>query len=431
MNKPGNRGALARLFGSSIIDQALLSAANFAVGLMLIRYSSETQYGYYILAFNAMMLLTTLQGTFICTPLVIRLPTLDTAARQRWLGSLMRDQYRLGLAGGALATTLTLLAWSASLLDGDTTLVVLAAITLMLAALFREYFRGVLLMYRRPHGVLAADALYAAGLLGGSLLAVSRPAAASHMLFAAAACALASGFWLRAQLRDDIDPGAAPGRLREIARMGFWAASGGVIYWLFNQGYSFLTAATLDLTAVAALAATRLILMPINLISAGVQKQLMPLASEWLHHLGARQTLKRLLGFSLAMCAATLLYAVAAWLCKDWIFLSLMRKDFAQRDTLLLLWCALFLVMVIREPPMLLLVMRRRFQALSAATLASALLALGICYLAMLAWGPWGAIAGIMAGELAYCLAIAWMIRQELRQSPDDGAAARTARQPD
>ncbi len=56
MNKPGNRGALARLFGSSIIDQALLSAANFAVGLMLIRYSSETQYGYYILAFNAMML---------------------------------------------------------------------------------------------------------------------------------------------------------------------------------------------------------------------------------------------------------------------------------------------------------------------------------------------------------------------------------------
>lgn len=424
MSTPGNRGALTRLFGSSIIDQALLSAANFAVGLMLIRYSSETQYGYYILAFNAMMLLTTLQGTFICTPLVIRLPVLETAEKQQWLGSLLRDQYRLGLIGGVLAGALTLLAWWFKLLDADTMPVLLAAIALILAALYREYFRGVLLMYRRPHGVLAADALYAAGLLGSCLLAVTQPAAASYMLLAAAFCALISGLWLRAQLRDDIDPSAAPGRLREIAHIGFWAASGGVIYWLFNQGYSFLTAATLDLTAVAALAATRLILMPINLISAGMQKQLMPLASEWMHQLGARRTLKRLLLFSLGMFAATLLYAAVAWLCKDWIFLSLMRKDFAQRDTLLLLWCVLFLIMVVREPPMLLLVMRRRFQSLSVATLGGALLALGVCYLGMLAWGPWGAIVGIICGELAYSLAIAWMIRQELRSGPDQTTTA-------
>ena len=53
--------------------------------------------------------------------------------------------------------------------------------------------------------------------------------------------------------------------------------------------------------AVAALAASRLTLMPINLLLAGMQKQLTPLASVWMHGMGARRTLRRLMLFSLAL----------------------------------------------------------------------------------------------------------------------------------
>lgn len=109
MRRPASSASgLARLFGSSIADQAMLSAANFAVGLILIRYAAEAQYGYYILAFNTMMLLTTLQGTFIGTPMVIRLPGLDGPQRRQWMGSLLRDQKRLGLRGGLLALAVIL-----------------------------------------------------------------------------------------------------------------------------------------------------------------------------------------------------------------------------------------------------------------------------------------------------------------------------------
>jgi len=87
---------LVKLFGSSIIDQAMLSAANLVVGLILIRYTPEAQYGYYVLAFNAMMLATTLQGTFVGTPLVIHLPQLSNDERRSWIGSLLRDQIRWG-----------------------------------------------------------------------------------------------------------------------------------------------------------------------------------------------------------------------------------------------------------------------------------------------------------------------------------------------
>jgi len=417
---------LARLFGSSIADQAMLSAANFGVGLILIRYAAEAQYGYYILAFNTMMLLTTLQGTFIGTPMVIRLPGLDQAARRQWMGSLLRDQKWLGAAGGALALVVALAGWAMGLFDGESTLVVVAAIGLVLAALYREYLRGILLMYHRPQQVLGADAIYVAVLLAGCALAVRTPVAAAGALLAGTMAALACASVLRRVLANDIERGAAPGRLREIARMGFWAASGGVIYWLFNQGYNFLTAATLDLAAVAALAASRLTLMPINLLLAGMQKQLTPLASDWMHGMGARRTLRRLMLFSLALALFTLLYGAVIWLLRDWIFLDLMRKDFPQRDLLLVLWIGLFVLMVIREPIMMVPLLRQRFRALSAATLVCALIALAISYVGMLQLGPVGAVIGILAGEACYGLAVIVMAWREVRR--DDDYAIREAR---
>lgn len=417
---------LARLFGSSIADQAMLSAANFGVGLILIRYAAEAQYGYYILAFNTMMLLTTLQGTFIGTPMVIRLPGLDQAARRQWMGSLLRDQKWLGAAGGALALVVALAGWAVGLFDGESTLVVVAAIGLVLAALYREYLRGILLMYHRPQQVLGADAIYVAVLLAGCALAVRTPVAAAGALLAGTMAALACASVLRRVLANDIERGAAPGRLREIARMGFWAASGGVIYWLFNQGYNFLTAATLDLAAVAALAASRLTLMPINLLLAGMQKQLTPLASDWMHGMGARRTLRRLMLFSLALALFTLLYGAVIWLLRDWIFLDLMRKDFPQRDLLLVLWIGLFVLMVIREPIMMVPLLRQRFRALSAATLVCALIALAISYVGMLQLGPVGAVIGILTGEACYGLAVIVMAWREVRR--DDDYAIREAR---
>lgn len=417
---------LARLFGSSIADQAMLSAANFGVGLILIRYAAEAQYGYYILAFNTMMLLTTLQGTFIGTPMVIRLPGLDQAARRQWMGSLLRDQKWLGAAGGALALVVALAGWAMGLFDGESTLVVVAAIGLVLAALYREYLRGILLMYHRPQQVLGADAIYVAVLLAGCALAVRTPVAAAGALLAGTMAALACAGVLRRVLANDIERDAAPGRLREIARMGFWAASGGVIYWLFNQGYNFLTAATLDLAAVAALAASRLTLMPINLLLAGMQKQLTPLASDWMHGMGARRTLRRLMLFSLALALFTLLYGAVIWLLRDWIFLDLMRKDFPQRDLLLVLWIGLFVLMVIREPIMMVPLLRQRFRALSAATLVCALIALAISYVGMLQLGPVGAVIGILTGEACYGLAVIVMAWREVRR--DDDYAIREAR---
>lgn len=420
----GQRARLLRLFGSSVIDQAMLSGANFLVGLILIRYTSQAQYGYYVLAFNVALLVTTLQGSFIGTPLVIRLPSLSPAERRQWVGSLWRDQRRWAMVGTCAALLLTGMAWATEAIPTEAGPVTLAAIALLLATTYREYFRGILLMYQRPHAVLAADAVYAVGLIAGGLLAMLHPASAVIMLMMATASAVVCGLLLRRALGDGMADDAAPGRLRDIARVGMWAAAGAVIYWLFSQGYSFLAAATLDITAVAALAATRLLMMPINLLSAGIQKQLTPVASAWLHAHGGRHTLRRLASFSGAMGLACLVYAALIWWMRDWIFIDLLRKEIAQRDTLLLMWSGIFMLMVMRDPLILLAVLRQRFRALSAITSISAVLSLGISYLCMRQLGVTGALIGIMAGEAFNLVAMGGLAWHEARRSENDADLA-------
>jgi len=394
--------SLMRIFGSSVADQAMLSGANLLIGLILIRYTSETQYGYYVLAFNAMMLATTLQGTFINTPLVAMLPTMNDSTRGQWLGSLLHDQRRWAAGAAVVSIVVAGIALFTGALPAEAAPICGAAIVLILAALYREYYRGILIMLRRPHPVLAADAVYVVGLIAGGLLASQSPLAATVALLSAAVSAVVGGTLLRRVLGDAVDHSAAPGRLRDIARTGIWAAAGGVIYWLFNQGYSFLTVMTLDVNAVAAVAAARLLLMPVNLLVTGVQKQLMPMAAGWLHEHGARKTLMRLCAFSLALGLGAAIYVVIAWVLRHWIFIDLMHKDFAKRDELLLLWSCIFLIMALREPIMLVSVMRQHFRILAATAGVCSVIALAASYVCMQAWGAPGAPFGILIGEVAY-----------------------------
>ncbi|KAJ8134612.1 hypothetical protein OY671_012175, partial [Metschnikowia pulcherrima] len=152
------------------------------------------------------------------TPMVIRSPASDEAARRQWMGSLSRDQKWSGAAGGASASAVASAGWAMGLFDGESTSVVVAAIGSVSAASYREYSRGISLMYHRPQQVSGADAIYVAVSSAGCASAVKTPVAAagasSAGTMAASACAGVS----RRVSASDIERDAAPGRSREIAR---------------------------------------------------------------------------------------------------------------------------------------------------------------------------------------------------------------------
>jgi O-antigen/teichoic acid export membrane protein len=415
MSDRGRQLAFARMLGSAVTGQALLSAASFTVGLLLIRHASDIQYGYFILASSALLLIASLQTSFLNPPLVNRITPLERPARGDVVGGLYRDQNRVLLVGGAVALIVACGLWFAGIVDRSTGPLIIVTIVAALTTLHRNFFRMVLLAHRRPHDVLLTDACYVVLLLLGVYLAIRLPAPAAAAMAVMGVAAAVSGTLLARLLwrHESWNVRGAVGILREVAPLAAWSTAGAAIHWAFSQGYIYLAAGTLDLAAVAAIAATRLLLMPVNLLSSGIGTMLLPLTAGWLHHHSAAYALRRLGAFALGLVCAGLCYFAVLWLAREWIFTVLLQKQFVHRDALLVLWGVAFLPMVIRDQLLYLLVARQRFHQLTSLAFVGAALSLMAGYLGMAHFGVLGAPLGVLVGEL---INLAGIVVLSLRQ---------------
>jgi O-antigen/teichoic acid export membrane protein len=398
------RGALAMvpMFASAVVMQALLSASNLLVGVILIRNTPDLQYGSYVLMLNGILLLTVLQQSFIQPQFVVRVSRATASERADLVGGLYREQRRLWPSAAALIVFISLLLWFAGILQTPTFFIVLAAAAAVLTTLYREFFRMVLLGYRKPLQVLGADAVYVALLLGGAVLATMTAAPAAVAGLTLAFAALIGGvFCSRALWRfEPWNIRGAPGILLAITPLGAWATTGAAAHWLFSQGYNYLVAAVLNVPAVAALAATRLTIMPVTLVSSGIGTMMLPTTAAWLNTHSAPTVLRRLLLFALGLGVASLCYFAVIWFTRDWLFAHVLKKTFPQRDSLLLLWFAVSLMTLLRDQLLYLLSARQRFRSMTTLTLVSALCSIVLSYVCMRYFGVIGALLGILVGEL-------------------------------
>ena len=413
------RGARAvRTLGAGLIIQALLSGANFAVGLILIRRTSDLQYSLYILATNSLLLLTALQTSFIQPYIVRNLATLDVSGRHDLVGALIRTN-RLwvpGLCGIALVSTVVL--WAAQILTNDIALLVAACLIAGGVALSREFFRVTLFAYRRPSDVLRADLAFVAVLVGGAFAATLTQTPAMVAVIGIALAQLSGLVILQKSLwrYEPWNTGTTEHVMGKIAAAGAWAILGSGIHWLLIQGYSYLVAGVLSVKDIAAIAATRLTLMPVFVLSGGVSMLLFPITTRWVHESGSRVATRRLLGLVAGLGAAAVLYMLTMWVLRDWIFTVILKKSFPDRDTLLLLWSAVFLVTLCRDQLATLPAAHDRFRDMTLMTGFSAILWLLSSYAGMLRYGPPGAVLGILIGELVNIAGILFMIFRETRQ---------------
>jgi O-antigen/teichoic acid export membrane protein len=246
------------------------------------------------------------------------------------------------------------------------------------------------------------------------------PAAVATATMALAAFAAASLLSASLQRNEAWNEHGMPGILGQMAAGAGWATSGAGIHWAFSQGYSYVVAATLDVTAVAAIASTRLLLMPINLLSTGISSMMLPVTSGWLHVHGVRTVFGRLLALAFGIGVAASIYLGIMWLSRDWVFDVVLKKQFEHRDQLLLLWSAISLVMVLRDQLRYLPLARARFRRLTGLAALSAALSLAATYWGMLNYSVPGALFGVLAGELVSVAGIIvlslWEMDQPLEQ---------------
>jgi len=409
-----------RMFSGAIAIQAMLSASAFIVGLLLVRRTSDAQYGYYVLIITTVGLVTSFQSSFIGPPMIIRMARAERPERANLIGGLDRDQTRilpyLALAPLIMGVVLQI----QGSLDFPIAMTLVAGTAATITSLRRNFLRSVLFAFRRPNDVLGADTVYCALLIIGAYAATLTPLpAATAALTLAFACVLGSRF-LSKKLWDHEpwNPDAPLGMLREIAPLGAWSAFGSAVHWVFSQGYNYLVAGTLGVTAVAALAATRLLVMPVNLLSTGVANLLFPMTTGWMHKFSPPKVFIRLTLASIGLAGLAACYLLIMWLARGWIFDDILKKHLPDSDWLLELWCVISLVMLIRDQLLHYLVARARFRLTSTVTLVSAIISISCSLVAMHFIGVAGALIGLLVGELCNVLGIIVFSILDTRTAP-------------
>jgi O-antigen/teichoic acid export membrane protein len=405
------------MLSSSMLSQAALSACNFAVGLLLIRRTAHAQYGLYVLIVAGVQLLVQAQQAFIGPVLVRCIAGSELAQRRDFVGGAYREQRRR-LMQAALVTAIVLLGlWWFKIVATALVPLWIAAIAAAVCTLYREYFRMVLIAYRLPLQALKADIFYIAVLSIGAFVATLTSAPA---LVAAMALALAGavGGWLLSRMvwrHEGWAIKGSPKIVAELAPLGTWALIGAAIHWSFSQGFIYVVAGMLGVTAVATISATRLLLMPINLMSTGMGSMTFPTVSRWLQHHRVGDVFKRLSMLAGGIAGLALLYILVMWIFRDWIFTYVVKGQFAHRDTLILLWSGVFLLMAMRDQMMYLPAARGRFRVMAWLTLATAIFSLTMCYVGIRLFGVPGALLGVLAGEAVNILGFVGLSLREIR----------------
>lgn len=410
---------LLRLFGTAVIDQAMLSAANFGVGILLLRYAPEHEYGYYVLAFSALQLMSSAQGAWITGPLSVLASKRSDERRREMVGAIERSQSRFLQRCAALLPPLPMALAATGLVPLHDALIASATVIAGWLMLRRELMRSVLLIYSRPQDVFRLDQVYAGALIGlAALAAVLAPAAgACAVLGLGLAAALGALHGRRAFDRRIgwVEVPAAP-IWAELRPLGKWAASAAVIYWVYSQSYNYVVAARLDLDAVAYINAARLMMMPMVLLTMGVGQLLVPNASGWLHREGLPSLMRRLWQFFAGLLVLDGIYVGVIWLLHNWVAAVVMDTVIPQLDLLVVLWAVHLTLSMTRDVFLAGALALECHRPLAWFTALAALVSLSGAWMMVGRFGPPGAIMGTIAGEVVSLAGVGLVIAHRARR---------------
>jgi O-antigen/teichoic acid export membrane protein len=415
----GKLKSLLGYFGTGVFDQILLSAASFVAGFLMIRFTTDLDYGQFVLVQSALVLLISAQGAWLSGPVTALAPAKPIDEKRLLIGSIRESQARWLRRLTVLAVAAALAGYPLGFWSGRAALICAAAALAGLFALEREYLRTVLLIYARPHSMLKADAVYALVFLAGIAIAAFLPAAA---LFAVAA--LIVSYWAGGMTAHRMlarDPGWVHGTAapfwNEIRPLGSWATVGAVIYWLFAQSYNYILATRLDLSAVAAVNASRLVLQPVFVFTLGINVLLMPVAANWLADFTLTGMLRRLGLLTLAVTALDFVYFGVAWEVRGWLISDLLHKTIADRDRLLILWACVALIFLIREVLQAAVFALRQVRSMASLMAVSAIVALTLMWVGITWWGTAAVLIGQIAGECINLIGLTWLLASAVQRN--------------
>jgi O-antigen/teichoic acid export membrane protein len=399
--------------GLALLDQAVVSGASFASGLLIGRTASPAELGRYTVALTVVMLLVEVQNSLIGTPYTVARPRLAGARLAAYTGAATFLQLALAAAAAVIV------AGVAPLLAGDGALLGAMLAAALLPLLLREHMRRLSFAGFELRAALRLDVLVAGlqlTVLGG-LAAAGRLSATTAFLGMGAAAAVGAATWWAGQgsgMR--VSRSEAVEALPAMWQAGRWVLASGVAWGVGVYAYPWLLAAMRGSGAAGVWAAGMGLASLANPVLLGLGNYLAPQTAHAFVARGGhglRATVGRACG---VLTLLILPVPIAAFVAGERA-LTLVYGAAYEGSGLLVFLLALHLWMMALAFPM-----SRAFFALERADLELRANLVGLLVLAVGGvWlvqvhGPQGAALGLVVAGAAGNAARAWWLRALLRR---------------
>jgi O-antigen/teichoic acid export membrane protein len=389
-----------------VLDQALTSAENFAVGVILVRTCTKAEFGLYVLGYGILVLAWSLIAALVTAQMAAALSMGPLSAEDRRIkfGSLLHTLLVACIATTGCGFLVAMLLTRLHIVASPDTYYWL----LLSAALTGICLRDFMRRYYFQEGQETRALLMDASALASTVATLGTMAAlhATHMNSVAAATlalgGLAVGIWgiVASGLLPHKHRKGALGGFLSLWRPGRWNIGATLVSWLQNQAYAFFVTAMIGLSGLATANAPRVLLTPITLLSTGLALPLLPRFAKQntnLHTVVSIRSVRALLGLTIAFVG---IYTLALWLTRDTLLPLILGRRYEDVWPYIGAWAIVNVFTNIRIYYSTFLLAKGSFRRLATANVISALVVIGLTAPLIHIFGALGSVYSIAAGEL-------------------------------
>lgn len=332
---------------TSLLDQALLSALNLGLGLLVIRETDQESYGLFAQLMAAWLLAVVIAEATLTNPLTTLASGSEPGAQQRAISHVARLHLRVSLGVAAAFGVVALCVVLGRGVEDAWWIAATFALT-VLTTMRRELQRAAGFIVGRPDGVLLTDTVYGVTLVGGLLVLLLGGWVSLPWVMVTLIAANLAPVLLRSDVpRWDSDGVAYATMCSATWSRGRLSLPGALASWLVNFSFLYVAGAMLGLAAAADLSASRLLLMPLSLCVVAWSRVARPMTTR-LIVAGDESTAGRLrrlvVGSVVALTAVAAVYALLLWPALPWLETHLLGPGYEDLGPLVWLWAAYFTI---------------------------------------------------------------------------------------
>jgi O-antigen/teichoic acid export membrane protein len=389
-----------------VADQALTSAENFAVGVILVRNCTKAEFGLFALGYGILVLGWSLIAALITAQMSAALSreSLSREERQIQCGSLLRTLLVACIVTTSCGYILTLLLTQLHIVASHDTYYWLLLSSALPAVCLRDFMRRYFFQERSETRALLMDA--SALVLTIATLGTMAALHATHLNSVAVATlalgGLAVGIWgiVAGGLSPQKHRDAALGGLRSLWLAGHWNIGATLVSWIQTQAYTFFVTAMLGLSGLATANAPRVLLTPITLLSTGLALPLLPRFANQRTNLHTVVSIRSLLALFVTTFVLVGFYVLVLWLARDAFIPLILGNRYNDVWPCIMAWAIANVFTNVRIYYATFLLAKGGFRQLANANILSAVVVIGVTAPLIHFFGVLGSVYSIAAGEL-------------------------------